>query len=597
VLGPRKDRGTFRPGRDCWSGPGRSAVSCLPHAEQTLPTLNFILPPKIEPHARTIDTYDVTIMLTVPTPQMRSASSFATQLGRVLGATILRIADLLALLLRSDFFISYSRSDGAAYAGALRDELKCRGLKCRMDTRDFYPGQTLSKTTQANLRRSSALIVVLTPKAIESVHVAREIDFFAGLRRPIIPIDIHKFFDALDPNSRWRHQFENLIRLSDSNPTHPDKVLLAELERSITFLRYRSRVTLLLTVLGSFAMLLLYGYNVRLARPELSREWSVNNNLERGYAEMPRLVSAALSSIGTVAVGTYDGNVYLIDKGDSVFKSLTGLQGYILRLAFTRDGRSLLGIGADSSQVVCWDSQTRLVRWAVANDQPVVFCALSDPAVEGDFYVADRKCVLWHIAGDGTILKKTQIVFVDDFVETISPGSTSEGALVCLEATGLAIVPETGAQVRFLKPQVRDPRAEYYGACRIGGGRIAFLAEESSISTVKDTRSLYLCDILGKRCQRLEASQYEYTSAISVPSSALFFTHSKSGRISLWSGKSGEELLGIDPYPTPWEAVSAIAYDSTNHQLCLVGGRSIEVWRLTWLAPWGFSLPTAERWK
>lgn len=148
---------------------------------------------------------------------------------------------------------------------------------------------------------------------------------------------------------------------------------------------------------------------------------------------------------------------------------------------------------------------------------------------------------------------------------------------------------------------------DYHGACRLQGRGAAFIAEESSAAVagseredavrVSDTRSLYVFDLQGGPAKRLHATQQMISLVIGIPDTSLFWSHSSDGLISLWSAKQGEALLVSNRYPADWQKITAIAWDNASHRLCFAGQQAMELWQLTWRAPWGFSLPLAERWR
>jgi WD40 repeat protein len=114
---------------------------------------------------------------------------------------------VLRYLFGDDIFISYSRKDGANYAAALASELSRRspelGFSCFLDQWGASAGAELSKPVVRALRRSSVLVLIGTPGALESVFVKKEIADFTGEswrrgHRPILPININGALDGLE---------------------------------------------------------------------------------------------------------------------------------------------------------------------------------------------------------------------------------------------------------------------------------------------------------------------------------------------------------------------------------------------------------------
>jgi WD40 repeat protein len=97
---------------------------------------------------------------------------------------------LFKFLFRYDIFISYARSDGKEYALKLRDQLKQLDFTCFLDYEELPPGNSLNATLKRALRKSAALVIVGTERAVKSRYVELEVGEFAKTGRAIIPIDI-----------------------------------------------------------------------------------------------------------------------------------------------------------------------------------------------------------------------------------------------------------------------------------------------------------------------------------------------------------------------------------------------------------------------
>src|SRR5262245_65856029 len=104
---------------------------------------------------------------------------------------------LLRFLFGDDIFISYSRRDGANYAAALANELSKPGrdFSCFLDQWGAAAANELSKPVVQALRRSTVLVLVGTPGAMQSKFVRQEVEDFSRRRllsahRPILPLTI-----------------------------------------------------------------------------------------------------------------------------------------------------------------------------------------------------------------------------------------------------------------------------------------------------------------------------------------------------------------------------------------------------------------------
>lgn len=91
-------------------------------------------------------------------------------------------------LFGDDIFISYSRADGATYAAGLADELAGRKFSCRFDLWGTEPGKEMPNSLKRALKRSAVLVLVGSPGAAKSVHVAQEVAELKRRGRKIIPI-------------------------------------------------------------------------------------------------------------------------------------------------------------------------------------------------------------------------------------------------------------------------------------------------------------------------------------------------------------------------------------------------------------------------
>src|ERR1044071_2423788 len=94
---------------------------------------------------------------------------------------------LVSYLFGDDVFISYSRTDGVRYGEELAHSLSDAGYSVRMDLWETQPGKETPEKVLRALRRSRNLVVVATPAATRSPHVAEEVTFYKGTH----PGDMH----------------------------------------------------------------------------------------------------------------------------------------------------------------------------------------------------------------------------------------------------------------------------------------------------------------------------------------------------------------------------------------------------------------------
>ena len=78
-------------------------------------------------------------------------------------------------------FLSYAYDD-AALAGRFRDALADRGLEVSDPDRDHLPGENWAGEVARALEESEAMVVLLTPAAVGSPHVKRNIEYALGAK-------------------------------------------------------------------------------------------------------------------------------------------------------------------------------------------------------------------------------------------------------------------------------------------------------------------------------------------------------------------------------------------------------------------------------
>jgi TolB-like protein len=107
----------------------------------------------------------------------------------------------------SDAFISYASMDEAV-ANSIVESLESQGLKCWMAPRDVKPGAQYADAIVRAINEAKALVLVMSGSAVDSAHVAREVERGASKRKAIIPFRIDNA--PLNPeleyflsNSQW----------------------------------------------------------------------------------------------------------------------------------------------------------------------------------------------------------------------------------------------------------------------------------------------------------------------------------------------------------------------------------------------------------
>ena len=108
---------------------------------------------------------------------------------------------LLGFVFGYDFFISYSWSDGGAYATALAHRLEAAGFQVFLDRAGFASGDDWKSIGAWTLRCTGKLILVGSPAALRSEPVVDEVRIFGTTKRRIVPIDFAGSLERLEPDS------------------------------------------------------------------------------------------------------------------------------------------------------------------------------------------------------------------------------------------------------------------------------------------------------------------------------------------------------------------------------------------------------------
>jgi len=104
-------------------------------------------------------------------------------------------------------FISYASQD-AAVANSIVESLEGQGLKCWIAPRDVKPGAQYADAIVRAINEAKALVLVMSGSAVDSAHVAREVERAASKHKPIIPfrVDAAPLNPELEyflSNSQW----------------------------------------------------------------------------------------------------------------------------------------------------------------------------------------------------------------------------------------------------------------------------------------------------------------------------------------------------------------------------------------------------------
>jgi hypothetical protein len=84
-------------------------------------------------------------------------------------------------------FISYAQGD-ETFATRLVEDLCQSGAKVWLDIRDAKPGRHWTRSIEQALSQSTMMIVVMSPRALEAIHVNVEWQAYLEAYRPVIPV-------------------------------------------------------------------------------------------------------------------------------------------------------------------------------------------------------------------------------------------------------------------------------------------------------------------------------------------------------------------------------------------------------------------------
>jgi WD40 repeat protein len=165
-----------------------------------------------------------------------------------------------AFLLGYDLFISYRRADANDYALRLTNQLMKLGFRCYLDQFSSHTDPNLPEEVKQALRRSRGMVVVASPKAMESSAIAEEVAIFSTLKRTMLPIDVAR---TLRDDS-WDNRIAGLSRADESiealEKGRPSRLVLTRLNDSVDFRKRNDQLKrTFLTTLASIALLLVAG--------------------------------------------------------------------------------------------------------------------------------------------------------------------------------------------------------------------------------------------------------------------------------------------------------------------------------------------------
>ncbi|HKP04419.1 MAG TPA: TIR domain-containing protein [Chthoniobacterales bacterium] len=220
----------------------------------------------------------------------------------------------------------HSWKDSHAYAEAIVRGLE-PDLRCFIDSRDFEKGASWTIQGAQALRRSTMLIVVLSPGALSSEPVYDEVTYFVARRphRRVVTININETYSQLPSEHRlYRLLFAERLRIPEivAGPLEtPSESVLLELKRNFRFVHQNTKrlrilkVTIALLLGLSLCALFAAGYsqkqrNLALLERNIARVGEGRFYLERakqsisgGVGTYPLLPIYASRAVGFPTTG------------------------------------------------------------------------------------------------------------------------------------------------------------------------------------------------------------------------------------------------------------------------------------------------------
>lgn len=179
-----------------------------------------------------------------------------------------------------DFFISYSRGDAQGYAKQLHETLGELGYRVFIDHEELLAGQELTDAIQAALAKSTMLVVIVSPGAMERpTWIEKEVQLFTSSKRTVVAISLHADLsdEATHPLLQLLGERLRLIESDLDDRLRPSQQTVSQLARTLQGPRIERRRTqalgitsLVLAILAGLAVW--FGIAEQTARSQAQRE-------------------------------------------------------------------------------------------------------------------------------------------------------------------------------------------------------------------------------------------------------------------------------------------------------------------------------------
>jgi WD40 repeat protein len=282
-----------------------------------------------------------------------------------------------------DFFISYAHADGLAYASSLAEKLQELNFECFLDSQDYAKGDNWKVVGRRALKKTTRLILIASPRALQSEPVLREVRIYSRRGKHVIPIDFEGTLPLQQAKEGLLHYVDpDVIRIlekRDRLPIGPSPHVVEEICQSFKLrtqsqrrARWMFRATVLFLVLA--VMALVFGVFAEINRRRavqrlvVSRATALAAEAAAVRSESPRR-SLLLAVEAVKTTRDYEGHIPLCAGQrmlpvayESLIGSvawsggqpLGGHAGPLTAMEVSQEGRWLISASLDG-RVLLWD--------------------------------------------------------------------------------------------------------------------------------------------------------------------------------------------------------------------------------------------------
>ena len=486
--------------------------------------------------------------------------------------SVLRLGRFIyRIIFGDDIFISYSRSDGAAYAVALAARLK--KYVCFIDQLGTPAGEQVPIRVLKKVKHASVLVVVATKGAAASAAVHEEIKTFSATGRPIIPINV----DGAIRQAIWAADVTGMAISPESELArdngNPSESIIKRISDSFI---YTTRATIIKRMV--------IGTSIFAAASIVSLIYllgEANNELRRSVALR---LAAAGTGMHTARAAGGDVRAWqlliaahqimpqretlgaLLDahaRSASLLKIIPAGR-YITAVALSPDGKKVLTGNYESGDLELWDAHTgqKLAVWREGHSRPVYALAFSPDGKNAVSGSDDHTLRLWNVATGvpvgspwrGHMREVRTLAYSPDGTRVVSGGSDQELRLWDAK-TGLLLGPRW--QHRH-DDMIRSVSFNQQGTLVVSGG--------------DDSRIVVWEVATGKPLVEIPKAHVSFVTAVSFAGQGDFLVVSggADGALRTWDARMGTRVSEASKAHSLW--INDIALDPTGDRVVTSGG-------------------------